>query len=97
MRVDVSRCAFIKPLSQALSRLLEQNDPKGAFTLIPDDVCQANLEQTMNRPLAGDLHTISAAWFRRPPKSIGSEFAIQDNRGKVVIKKRKDIGVKGLW
>ena len=97
MRVNVPRRAFMKPLAQALVRLPEQNDPEGAFTLIPDDVCQSNLEQTMIRPLARDLHTISATWFRRPPKSIDSEFAIRDNHGKVIVKKRKDIGIRGFW
>lgn len=97
MRVDVPRRAFMKPLTQALSRLPEQNDPEGAYTLLPDHACQVNLEQTMNRPLVSDLHTITATWFRRPPKSMDSELAIRDNRGKIIIKKRKDIGVRGFW
>lgn len=97
LNVHIGKHVFMKPLSQMLTGLPKEGDPKGAFFLIPDQTCQTNMEETMSKPLAVDLHNISAEWFCKPPKKIDSELSIRDNRGKVITKKRKDTGIQGFW
>jgi hypothetical protein len=94
---EVPRRAFMKPLSAMASHLPLKGDPEGTFFLIPDEMCQANMQQTFQRPIADDLLNVCTTWYRRPPKKIDSEFFIKDNLGKVLTLKRKDIGIRGFW
>jgi hypothetical protein len=94
---EVPRRAFIKPLSDMASRLPQRGDPEGTFFLIPDEECQANMERTHRKPMAGDLQTVCSTWYQRPPKKMDTEFYIKDNRGKVMTLRRKDIGISGFW
>jgi hypothetical protein len=94
---EVPRRAFMKPLSEMVSRLPLKGDPEGTFFLAPDGVCQANMEQTFRMPIADDLRKVCTTWYQRPPKKIDTEFFINDNRGKVITLKRKDIGIRGFW
>lgn len=94
---QVPRRAFIKPMSDMASRLPQRGDPEGTFFLIPNELCQANMEKTLQRPMASDLQTICSTWYQRPPKKVDTQFCIKDNRGKVTMLRRKDIGIKGFW
>lgn len=94
---EVPRRAFIKPLSDTASGLPQKGDPAGTFFLIPDEGCQANMERTLQRPMAGDLQTVCSTWYRRLPKRMDTEFSIKDDRGKITTLKRKDIGIRGFW
>ncbi len=49
------------------------------------------------KPASADLEKICLTWYRRPPKRMDAEFAMQDDRGNITPLKLQGPEIEGFW
>lgn len=96
-QVHIQRKMFQKARSR-MSLNQDQFESECDFYLIPN-LALTNLlvPEILKNQLSVDLINVCMAWYRKPPKPISRQFAMQGDKGNVVNMTLSNINLIGAW
>lgn len=95
--IPVPRRMFQKDLGRMSASVAELAQP-GDFFLAPDlALTRELLQQFMGKKALGNLSQICTEWFRKPPKAMPDDLALQGAEGEVSRIRLNALPVDGVW
>lgn len=94
---NCSRKMFQKPLSAMAESPFLMKSP-GDFYMLPDvNLTKQVVQDFYNNHFASDLLNICALWYKKPPKNIERQCAVQGDNGSVVNLTLSGLSLIGSW